>query len=128
MEEKNNRIYKFMVHCMYPQIREGFEENISRLPFLCHVNYTNLFEEGIVKKLRFAPDLIIILSNEGDSDFNLAFKVKVFAPGIPVLIILPHIPDTYYVYLKELGIDYIMQLPVTGKDIIEAIVRLTGYT
>lgn len=117
-EQKSDKHeYKLLVHSRFCQLREGFEEYVRALPFRCDVNCTNLAEEGILFKLRYCPDLIVVLLNEADSDFNLPLKIKLFAPSVPLLLILPRIPGSYRDYLVEHGVDRIIQLPMDEADI-----------
>jgi len=120
---KNNK-HILLVHYRYPQIREGFDIIARLLPFPVSVKYANLDEDGIIKKLHLKPDAIIILMNEGDSDFNLSFKIKLFATEIPLIVITPPIPDSFRLYLNDIGVNKIIQLPMKECDISNIITRI----
>ena len=126
MEEQNSDKYeyKLLVHSRFCQLREGFEEYVRALPFRCNVNCTNLAAEGILFKLRYCPDLIVVLLSEADSDFNLPLKIKLFAPSVPLLLILPRIPVSYRDYLKANGVDRIIQLPMDKMNVCRIIAEM----
>ena len=81
------------------------------------VEYADLQEEGILSKLRFNPHIIILLFNREDSDLLLPIKVKLFAPDIPILLILPQIPESYLNFLKKIGVEKVVQLPIDEDNI-----------
>ncbi len=124
MEEKRTKKYKLLIHCRLYQIRKGFEEHLGSLPVSFATHYTDLNDEGILSELRFAPHLIVVLLNEGDSDFILPWKIKLFAPHIPLLVILPKVPETYRNHLKETGVNEIIQLPEDDQLISGTIIQL----
>ncbi len=124
MKKKDKRKYKLLVHCQLYQIRKGFEEYIKSLPVSFDIYYANLSEEGILSKLRFVPHIIVVLPNEGDSDYSLPFKIKLFAPSIPLLVILPKIPESYLAHLKEIGVAEVIQLPTDNEAIGHTIAKM----
>lgn len=122
--KKENSKYKILVHCKLHQIKEGFEANIQALPFTTTTKYTDLSEDGILSKLKFLPNLIVILLNEVDSDFTLPLKIKLFAKNTPLLIILPSIPDSYLNFLKKIEVNEIIQLPADREQICKTILNI----
>lgn len=105
-------------------MREGFNICIDSLPFSINIKYVNLAEEGIISKLRFNPHLIVLLPNKEDSDIILPAKIKMFIKDVPLLIILPKIPDSYLSFLRKIGVEKIIQLPVDNEEIKNAITSL----
>lgn len=123
-QKSDSHEYKLLVHCRFSQLREGFEEYVRSLPFPCQMNCTNLADDGILFKLRYSPHLIVVLLSEADSEFNLPLKIKLFAPDVPLLLILPSIPVAYYDYLKASGVDEIIQLPMNKANICRIITEM----
>jgi len=113
----NSNKYRLLVHYKYPQIREGFKAILSLMTTPVSVEYTQLDEEGILIKLQFRPHLIIILMNKGDSDYDLSSKVRLFAPQIPLIVITPEIPFSYFTYLMGKDVSKIIQLPMDEEEI-----------
>lgn len=103
--------YKLLIHCRIPQIREGFEVHIDSLGFPVNSQYADLSQDGILSKLKFAPNLIIVLLGDSDSDMLLPIKLKMFAAHTPIIWITPAIPEKYEALLQTIGIDEIIQLP-----------------
>lgn len=125
MKEETTR-YRFLIHCNIHQIREGFEANIKSLPFHVDTHYANLQQEGIMNELKFAPDLIVVLQYECDSDFLLPLKVRLFAPDVPLLVVLPSIPGQYYRTLRLIGVEHIVQLPADDETLCNTIAGILG--
>jgi len=118
---KSKKRYKLLIHYKYPQIKKGFEAIVKSLTLSTSVLYTQLDEEGILFKLRFEPHLIIILMTEGDSDYDLSFKIKLYASHIPLIVITPQIPESYREYLLLNGVEKVIQLPINEEEICSAI-------
>lgn len=116
--------YKALAHCRLPLIREGFEEYITQLPFSLKVEYCDLSSEGIMLKLDQTPDIIILLQNEADADYGLSYKIKLFAPRTPLLIIMPEAPNSYLDYLKSINVDKVLVLPFDKDKFCNAIETL----
>ena len=116
--------YKLLIHCSINQIREGFEANINKIRLPIETRYENLLQEGIISKLKYKPHLIVILQYECDSDYLLPLKIKLFARHYPVLVISPSMPESYYYFLRTLGIDHIVQLPADDDAICDAITTI----
>ena len=116
--------YKFLIHCSLHQIRKGFEANIKKLPFEVEARYADLLKEGIVTELRYAPHLIVVLQHESDSDYLLPLKIKLFVPDFPMLVISPTIPVGYHYFLRVIGVNHIIQLPVNDDSICSAILNI----
>ena len=121
-EEKTT--YKFLIHCGIHQIREGFETNIKMLGFPTETRYADLLQEGIIAELKSVPDLVVVLQHECDSDYLLPLKVKLFARNYPVLVVSPSMPDSYYHFLKTIGVDHIVQLPADNEAICDTITSI----
>lgn len=124
MKNEKHTKYRFLIHCRYPQIREGFEENIRSLPVDYETFYMNLKENGFLNKLRLNPHLIIILQNESDAELLLPLKIKLFAPEVPLLLVLPHIPDAYREHLNSIGVNKIIELPAKKETINQEIEKM----
>lgn len=103
--------YKALAHCRLPLIREGFEDYIAQLPFRLKIEYCDLSSDGIMLKLYQTPDIIILLQNEADADYELSYKIKLFASQTPLLVIMPEAPDSYLDYLKSINVDQVLILP-----------------
>ena len=127
MNEKETP-YTFLIHCSMHQIREGFEANIRKLPLAIETRYTDLLEDGIVSELKCSPHLIVVLQYESDSDYLLPLKIKLFARHYPVLVVSPSMPDSYYHFLKIIGIDHIVQLPANDETICNTITGILKQT
>lgn len=123
MQEKKIK-FRLLVHCGIHQIREGFEANLRKLPATVHTQYSDLLQDGIMSKLKFQPHLIVVLLHEGDSDFLLPLKIKLFATECPVLLVSPAIPERYSHFLKMIGIEHILQLPADDESICRSIIDL----
>ena len=109
--------YNLLVHYKYPQIKKGYEVIVNALSLPTSIIYTQLDEDGILFKLRFDPHLIIILMGEGDSDYDLSFKIKLFAPHIPIIVITPQVPASFHEYLLQNGVGRVIQLPMNEEEI-----------
>lgn len=123
MKEENCQ-YKLLVHCTINQIREGFKTNLETIDANISTSYVDLAKEGILSKLKFVPDLIVVLFNEGDSDFLLPLKIKLFASSVPLLVISPSVPDRYLNFLKTIGTDKILILPADRDKICSTILAM----
>ncbi len=121
---EENREYRLLIHCGLHQIREGFEANIKKLPFPVETHYADLLQDGIASKLKYDPHIIVILQHDSDSDYLLPLKVRFFARDYPLLVVAPAIPDNYYHFLKLLGVDHIVQLPVDDHSICHTITSI----
>lgn len=117
-------IYKILVHCKFPQIRHGFEASLSLMPVDVQTDYVDLSVDGIISHLRFKPDLIVVLLNERDADFGLPLKIKLFANKVPLMVILPAVPERYYYALRVVGVDRVIQLPMNDQQICDSMMRL----
>lgn len=120
MKESTSQ-FRLLIHCTIHQIREGFEANIRNLPFPVSIHYADLSQEGILSQLKSSPHLIVVLQHEGDSDYLLPHKIKLFARECPLLVVCPAIPSGYLNFLKSVGTDHIIQLPAGDVSICGAI-------
>lgn len=121
---KSKQEYKALVHCKLPLIREGLNEYIAQIPFRLTAEYSDLSSEGLLFKMSQAPDLIVLLANEADTDFTLSHKIKLFAPDIPLLVILPQAPPSYVEYLKEIKVNEVLMSPFTYEDFCSTLKRI----
>lgn len=121
---KGKQEYKALVHCKLPLIKEGLNEYIAQAPFRLTVEYSDLSTEGLLFKMSPAPDIIILLANEADTDFTLSHKIKLFAPAIPLLVILPQAPQSYVEYLKGIQVNEILMSPFTTEDFCSVVKRM----
>lgn len=127
MRSKSKK-YKLLIHCRVPQIREGLELHLDSLGFDVETQYADLSQDGIGSKLKFAPDLIIVLLNQSDEAITLAVKIKMFAADVALLWVTPAIPDRYFSFLRTIGVGNIIQLPDQRDTIGPAIKNLLGAT
>ena len=123
-EKINKQEYKALVHCKIPLIREGLNEYIAQFPCRLVLEYTDLSCEGLLFKISQTPDIVILLANEADTDFTLSYKIKLFAPNIPLLVILPQAPQTYIEYLKEIQVNEILISPFTAEKLHTTLKRM----
>lgn len=121
---KSKQEYKALVHCKLPLIKEGLNEYVAQVPFRIVVEYSDLSTEGFLFKMSPAPDLIILLANEADTDFTLSHKIKLFAPDIPLLVVLPQAPQTYVEYLRSIKVNEILISPFTAEDFCSVLKRM----
>lgn len=115
-----------LIHCRLDIIRVGIEMHLNKLSIPVKISYLDLNAPGILRKFHsFGYDLIFIVLNESDEDFFLCLKVKTFIPNIPVIFISPEIPETYYDYLKKIGVEVILPLPLStsilDKEVMQAL-------
>lgn len=116
-EKINKQEYKALVHCKIPLIKEGLNEYVRQFPFRLVLEYTDLTSEGLLFKMSQTPDVVILLANEADTDFTLSYKIKLFAPEIPLLVILPQVPQSYIEYLKKIQVNEILISPFTSEKL-----------
>lgn len=113
-----------LVHCAMEMERLGLEHLAEHLPFSLRLTYADLATPGILHKLDEKPDLIILCEMEGDGDFGLAQKIKLFAPDIPLLVMIPAVPKSYLNYLRQVLVDEIIQKPFKEGEFEKSIVRM----
>lgn len=116
--------YMALVHCDLKLERRGIEALVKHLPFDIRLEYTDLADSTFVSRLQKHPDLIILCEVEADGHFGLAQKIKLFAPEIPLLVILPQIPPTYYCFLKQVMVDHILEKPFSADQFKEKMIQI----
>ncbi len=121
---KAGECLRLLVHCTVHQIREGFEANIRKLSLPVDMYYADLTQEGMFASLKYSPDLIVLLQYECDSDYLLPLKISLFAYDYPILVLAPAMPDRYYHFLRMLGVEHIVQLPLDDEELHKKIAEI----
>lgn len=119
------RSVKFLIHCDLAVLRIGLETFFNGLPFTTEFIYMNLNSSGLLKKCATdLYDFIVVSPSEADEDYMLCLKLKLFMPQIPVIYISSYIPEKYELYLKELGVEIIMDKSFDVNDLERQINKL----
>jgi hypothetical protein len=79
--------------------------------------YADLARDGVASNLKYSPHLIVLLQHESDTDWLLPVKIRLFAANHPMLVLSPAMPERYYHFLKMLGVEHIVELPVEDDEL-----------
>lgn len=113
-----------LVHCETEIEQIGLQQIATHLPFRLSLLFMNLTGSGIRQKISKNPDIIILDMWDADTNYSLPHKIKLFAPHIPLLLLLPEVPESFIYFLRSVMVDKILQKPFSQHAFESAIRQL----